>query len=65
MSDNEKRAKPKYEAPTVVALGELAKGAGACVAGSADASCTAGGLATTPCNAGAAATSACTVGAAG
>jgi len=36
MSDNEKRAKPKYEAPTVVPLGRLAKGAGAyCTAGTA------------------------------
>jgi hypothetical protein len=65
MTANEKKTKPKYETPTVVALGELAKGAGACVAGSGDASCTAGGLATTPCNAGTTATSACTAGGAG
>jgi len=35
MPENEKRTKPKYEAPTVVALGGLARGAGVdCAAGS-------------------------------
>ena len=29
MSDNEKRTKPKYETPTVLPLGEMAKGSGA------------------------------------
>ena len=63
MSDNEKKTKPKYEAPTIVALGELARGAGACVAGSADVvDCTAGGLAQNDCTAGTAALNACTAG---
>jgi hypothetical protein len=43
MSDNEKRTKPKYEAPTVVPLGELAQGTGYCSAGSVvDGYCSAG-----------------------
>jgi hypothetical protein len=63
MSNNEKGAKPKYETPTVVALGELAKGAGACSAGSGDTvDCTAGGLAANACTAGTAATVGCTAG---
>ncbi len=63
MSDNEKRSKPRYEAPTIVALGELARGAGACVAGSGDTvDCTAGGLAQNDCTAGTAALNACTAG---
>ena len=53
MSDNEKRTKPKYEAPIIVSLGGLAKGAGACTAGSGDTDiCTAGALAQTACTAG-------------
>ena len=44
---------PKYETPTVVPLGALARAAGDCVAGSADAAaCTAGGLAQIACTAG-------------
>ena len=35
MSDYEKRTKPKYKTPTVVALGEIAKGVGYCTAGTA------------------------------
>lgn len=65
MSDHERqiKPKPKYEAPTVVALGDLARGAGACSAGSADTdTCTAGGAAMTDCTAGTAATNACTAG---
>ena len=63
MSDTEKKTKPKYEAPTVVPLGDLAKGAGACTAGSGDSStCSAGGSAVTACTAGTAAISACTAG---
>ena len=63
MSDKEKRTKPKYEAPTVVALSELAKGAGACSAGSSDAvDCTAGGAALNACTAGTSALVACTAG---
>jgi hypothetical protein len=62
MSKEEKRTKAKYEAPTIVALGELAKGAGACTAGSGDSdACTAGGLAST-CTAGPIATVGCTAG---
>ena len=55
--------KPKYEAPTVVALGELARGAGACDPGSADVTtCTAnGGHAGDTCTAnGSLATDTCT-----
>jgi hypothetical protein len=33
MSDDEKRKKPKYEAPTIVALGGLAQGTGQCTSG--------------------------------
>lgn len=63
MSNNEKTGKPKWEAPTVVALGELARGAGACVAGTSDAvDCTAGGAAQNACTAGTSARSACTAG---
>jgi hypothetical protein len=54
MADNEKMTKPKYEAPTFVALGELARVAGACVAGSGDlVDCTAGPLAQNACTDGA------------
>jgi len=63
MSDNEKMTKPKYEAPTVVALTELARGAGACSAGSGDIdTCTAGGQALTACTAGPIAVEGCTNG---
>ena len=66
MSDNEKRTKPKYESPTVIALGELARGAGACSGGSSDVdTCTgSGGIANTVASTcsynGSAATSTCT-----
>lgn len=65
MSDNEKRIKPKYEAPTVVALGEMAKGYGVpdCTAGyAAGTYCTAGSVAATACTDGGAAPAACTGG---
>ena len=53
MSKKDERTKPKYEAPIVVALGEMARGAGACTAGPSDVdACTAGGLAQTACTAG-------------
>jgi len=43
MTDNEKKIKPKYETPTVVALGEMARGAGYCSSGSSvDGYCSAG-----------------------
>ena len=65
MSDSEKRTKPKYEAPIVVDLGELARGAGACSAGSGDTdTCTAGGAALTACTAGGSAAT-CTAGTGG
>jgi hypothetical protein len=65
MPDHEKRAKPKYEAPIVVTLSDLATGSGACSAGSGDTdTCTAGGAAQTACTAGTAATNACTAGSA-
>ena len=74
MSDQNAREKPKYESPTLVPLGEMAEGSGACTAGSGDTdTCTAGGLAATACTAGGAAsacsdgigTSACTSGTGG
>jgi hypothetical protein len=53
MSKKDERAKPKYETPTVVALGGLARGAGVAtcdVGSSADTTCTAnGGAALTTC----------------
>ena len=43
MSEDEERTKPKYEAPTVIALGGLPKGTGYCAAGSiVDGYCSAG-----------------------
>ena len=64
MSGNEKRPKPKYEAPVVVPLGSLAHGTGYCAAGSnaADGYCTAGVIASSACTAGGAAPAACTAG---
>lgn len=65
MTNDEKRIKPrpKYEAPTVVELGALARGAGACTAGSGDTdTCTDGGAAFTACTAGTVATVGCTAG---
>ncbi|MBP1731110.1 MAG: hypothetical protein H6Q55_1539 [Deltaproteobacteria bacterium] len=63
MSKKDERTKPKYEAPIVVPLGDLARGAGACTAGSGDTdTCTDGGLALTACTNGTAATAACTSG---
>lgn len=53
MSEQKLKRKPRYETPTVVPLGKLARAAGACVAGSGDATdCTAGGLAQNACTAG-------------
>ncbi|PKN38861.1 MAG: hypothetical protein CVU62_01280 [Deltaproteobacteria bacterium HGW-Deltaproteobacteria-2] len=53
MSKKDEGTKPKYEAPIVIPLGGLAKGAGACTAGSGDTdACTAGPLAQTACTAG-------------
>ena len=50
MSDNEKRTKPKYEAPTVVPLGGLARGIGTCGNGSTpDDSCGSGNSAASTC----------------
>jgi hypothetical protein len=64
MSDDEKKTKLKYEAPTVVPLGGLAQGMGYCAAGSnADSGyCTAGGVASSACTAGTTAPAACTAG---
>ena len=63
MSNNEKTGKPKWEAPTVVALGELARGAGACAAGISDvADCSAGTSALVACSAGTSALNACNAG---
>ena len=53
MLENDKSTKPRYESPTIVALGELASAVGACTAGSGDVdTCTAGGLAQTACTSG-------------
>ena len=64
MSDNEKKTKPKYEAPVVVPLGRLAHGTGYCRAGSSpsEGDCTAGTLAASYCTAGTSPTTACTDG---
>lgn len=65
MSKKDERTKPKYEAPILVPLGEMAKGSGACSAGSGDTgSCTAGGAALIACTAGGAAAT-CTAGTGG
>lgn len=61
-----KLGKPKYESPTVVSLGELAKGSGRaddCSAGlTAYRDCTAGTAALRACTAGTSALTACTAG---
>jgi hypothetical protein len=64
MSQVEKGPRPKWESPTIVALGELAKGSGACVAGVSDVvDCTAGTAAQNNCtDAGVAALVACAAG---
>jgi hypothetical protein len=63
MSKKDEKTKPKYEAPIVVPLGEMAKGSGACSAGSGDTdTCTAGYLAATACTAGPVAHAGCTAG---
>ena len=65
MSSIEKKLKPAYEKPTVVALGGLAQGVGYCAAGSsaADGYCTAGVAAASACTAGTVAlAAACTAG---
>jgi hypothetical protein len=63
MSDNEKRTRPKYESPTVVALGEMAKASGACSVGSAvPIDCVPGVTATQDCTQGDSATRDCTAG---
>ena len=64
MSDNEKRAKPKYEAPIVLPLGGLAQGTGYCRAGSSpsEGDCTSGIIAPSYCTAGPGAATACTSG---
>ena len=63
MADDEKRTKPKYEAPTVVPLGELAQGIGTCaVVGSnpGDSSCGSGTVTTSSsCGAGGSASTSC------
>ena len=65
MSGDDKRTKLKYETPTIVVLGELARGVGYCAAGSGpgEGYCTAGNLPFTACTAGGAAPAACTGGA--
>jgi len=67
MSDQNVRAKSKYEAPVIVPLGEMARGSGACQAGSSVVApaCSAGGAdsAVIDCTAGATAVHACTMGA--
>jgi len=66
MSDNEKRTKPKYETPTVVPLGGLARGTGTCGNGSnPDDSCGSGFGANTSCGSGATAGTTCGTGTTG
>jgi len=64
MSKDGKEAKPKYEAPAVVALGELAKGSGNCYSGSGDsgAYCSTGNIAAGTCTVGNGALGACGTG---
>jgi hypothetical protein len=69
MSGNVKGIKPKYEDPTTIDLGEMARGAGGpgavidCTAGLyAYQDCTAGTAAVRACTAGVAAHSGCTAG---
>jgi hypothetical protein len=64
MVDKEKKTKPKYEAPIVVPLGEMARGAGDCSPGSGDTgTCTSvGGAATGTCTHGVSASATCTNG---
>jgi len=63
MTNSGKTTRLRYETPTMVVLGELAAGHGACEAGSGDViDCTAGPYASQDCSAGATATRACTAG---
>jgi hypothetical protein len=65
MSKKDEKTKPKYEAPIVVPLGELARGVGYCAAGSSasDGYCTAGVAAASACTDGSVAlAAACTSG---
>jgi hypothetical protein len=54
MTKKDERTKPKYETPTIVPLGELAKGIGTCAAvgSSPDDSCGSGTSAPTSCGGG-------------
>jgi hypothetical protein len=66
MSDNEKRTKSKYEAPVVVPLGEMSRGAGTCANGSTpDDSCGSGFGANTSCGSGVTAGTTCGTGTTG
>jgi hypothetical protein len=70
MSDNEKRTKPKYEAPIIVPLGGLARGIGLyCTDGSSpagtDSYCESGTFATGYCHNGSAAGGYCSTGTVG
>ena len=65
MPDKDGRTKPKYEPPTLVPLGELAKGSGDCAAGSSvGTDCTVGGTAAGICVSGTGATGTCVGGSA-
>jgi hypothetical protein len=61
MTKKDERTKPKYESPTVVALGGLAQGIGNCADGSnpANSSCDSGFSAYSSCGAGGSAGSTC------
>ena len=66
MSDNEKKTKPKYKTPTVIDLGGLARGIGACGSGySPDDSCGHGAIAHTSCGNGTIAVTTCLDGTSG
>lgn len=81
MIDTKSKMKPKYETPTVVPLGELARGTGYCTAGLSVGSggycsaggtaggeggyCTAGNIASDYCTIGSAAGAGCTTGGGG
>ena len=64
MSDQDAKGRPKYESPTAVLLGEMAKGAGYCSAGGSafPGYCSAGTGAEEYCRAGTIAGAACTRG---
>jgi hypothetical protein len=62
MSKKDGQAKPRYEPPVVVPLGELAKGDGSCSPGSVGTGACNPGTAANPCNDGTLAINGCHTG---